>query len=57
MKRETLNLKHRTATQMTVSIRSCIFEERVWILITRFLGAELEVLKTYCYLDGPKQDY
>ena len=57
MKRETLNLKHETATQMRVSIRSFIFEERVWILITIFLGAQLEVLKTYCYLDGPKQDY
>ena len=42
---------------MTVSIRSCRFEKIVWSLITRFLGAQLEVLKTYCYLDGPKQDY
>ena len=57
MKRATLNLKHGTATQMTVSIRSCRFEERVRSLITRFLGAQLEVPKTYCYLDGPKQDY
>ena len=57
MKRATLNLKHGTATQMTVSIRSCRFEERVRSLITRFLGAELKVLKTYCYLDDPKQDY
>ena len=57
MKREMLNLKHGTATQMTISIRNCRFEERVWSLITSFLGAQLEVLKTYCYLDGQKQDY
>ena len=57
MKRENLNLKHGTATQMTVSIRSCRFEERVRSLITSFLDAQREVLKTYCYLNGPKQDY
>ena len=57
MRRETLNLKHVTAPQMTVSIRSCRFEERGQSLITIPLAAHLEALKTYCYLDGPKQDY
>ena len=57
MKRTTLNLKHGTVTKATVSITSCRFEERARSLITSFLGAQLEVPKTYSYLDGPKQDY